>query len=191
MFVKTIPRCCAILLLIPHVIVGETMTASLRADRTTYRVGDEITFTVTFRNAGSRTVLFLPECWYFPANYLVVSDLQNKKVYRGKHYRSLSMDDEGRARDAKLLSPGKPCNIVIKARVTKSLPPDFKGFDREDREAGLFLVFTGSAKKLAKPGRYNVKAIYDMSSDDPATSYAPKIWIGKITSNTITIDIGK
>ncbi|MGH7983917.1 MAG: hypothetical protein ACREFF_12335 [Candidatus Udaeobacter sp.] len=177
----------AILLVTVQTLFANQVTATLRCDRARYRVGDEITFTVIFRNVSSNSLRFLPESFVYPADFFAITAMHHPTKYPSKHFGFLSVDEEERSNKVVLLKPGEACNISIKGKLTKTLPSYF-----HQPGIGLFLVFAGSAIKLDRPGQYNIKANYQIRGDDPVTFYlrgSPKLWAGQVTSNTIAIDV--
>lgn len=161
---------------------------SITSDKSRYRVGDNISFTITYVNTSKNAKTILPQAESYPVDAFTVEKTDNKKpVEKLRPGETPSVVWEARARSAVTLKPGQKTTRKVIGEVRAQLPMWF-----EDSRQGLFIIFPASAVSLPQSGQYTIRAIFHSSPDHPVNRYLPphsKLWRGDAISDPIIITI--
>jgi hypothetical protein len=184
----------------------------LAADRTVYRVGEEIRFTFRFMNRGDRSFRIFDPYGFWSADVIIHDDTGNEIPWRGG-YQFFSPKVNVYVGTTREVLPGgcfekrlralidrtyavvfaepqrnKPLDADARARlgVPSDLPDDFIGTGRifELRKPGVYRVSFHYAKK-ENDGR-----VWQMDPDPLKNAELLRdVWTGAVDSNPVTIEI--
>lgn len=169
---------------------SQDVKMTLQTDKKLYRVGENIKFHIVYKNTSHRAIWFLPHDEVFPAHVFEIRNIRTNKV--GTRIRigaEASIAFEGYAEEVVRLQPGAQTTRTLDADIQSKLP-DFY----DDRQIGLFLVFSGSSIRLDGSGQYQVRARFRLSPDHSVHAFLPRskrLWHGEIESNPIVVQISQ
>ena len=186
---------------------------SLIADKDTYSKGDEIHFTIDFRNVGSHPLSVLIDNEFVGSNVECSDNDGNRYTYE-KGYNSWSPKAGIYTGRTYLIQPKSKIEIKLDALVSINYDLIFSNrFDRKGSNNFQELkdrnnlpenfpdkyICAGRIFKLPKAGKYRFRYVYQATEIDKNWNFAEAktpheastefLWLGRVASNTIELFI--
>jgi hypothetical protein len=165
----------------------EQVQIALRADKTSYKIGESIGFEITYKNVSPNPIALLTESETYPVDAFIITRISDHRRPEKIRFGVPSIAWDALADDVVKVRPQAKVSRRLTAEIRSILPSDYK-----DKRRGVFLIFPASAALLPGFGKYEIKAHFHSSLDHPVNSYLPqnsKLWRGDVLSAPVVIDI--